>query len=94
MTDRKAGAPPRRFTRATLAEFDGKVAGRPVLVAFEGKVYDVTGSYPWHGGWHWGCALAGRDESGKMDETVHGREMLARVTCVGELVEDDRGPQS
>jgi predicted heme/steroid binding protein len=40
--------------------------------------------------WRHRCGeRAGRDESGKMGEAVHGREMLARVKCVGELVEDD-----
>jgi hypothetical protein len=33
MTNSGAGTPPRRFTQAMLAEFDGRVAGRPLLVA-------------------------------------------------------------
>jgi predicted heme/steroid binding protein len=94
--DRAAGATPPRarqvtdeptFTRAALAACDGSVPGRKVLVAYDGVVYDVTGSYPWHGGRHWGCARAGRDQSGLMANAPHGREMLARVKRVGRLVD-------
>ncbi len=77
----------RVFTRASLAEYDGTVPGRPVLVAYDGSVYDVTGSYPWHGGVHWACARAGRDQSGLMENAPHGTEMLARVKRVGRLAE-------
>ena len=31
------------FTKESLAQFDGK-DGRPAYVAYQGKVYDVTGS--------------------------------------------------
>lgn len=78
-------APERLFTQAELADFDGSVAGRPVLVAFEGRVYDVTDSYPWRKGIHWGCAHAGRDETAKMERAPHDARLLARVPCVGRL---------
>ena len=82
------GELPKRFTRKMLADYDGSVPGRPVLVAHDGRVYDVTGRTPWYGGRHWACARAGRDETGKMNPAVHGREMLARVPCVGVLADD------
>jgi len=47
-----------------------------------------------HGGpsgppFFFGVARAGRDEIGSIDETVHGREMPARVLRVGVLVEEE-----
>jgi predicted heme/steroid binding protein len=75
----------RRFTRAELALYDGRNSTRPTLVAFRGKVYDVTHSYPWAGGVHWARLYAGEDQTGKMIFAPHGEEMLERVPCVGVL---------
>jgi len=77
------------FTPERLAEFSGVVPGRPVLVAYAGSVYDVTGSYPWYGGRHWACARAGRDETGKFARAPHGTEVFARVPRVGVLVGEE-----
>jgi predicted heme/steroid binding protein len=78
---------PRRFTRAKLATYNGKAPGRRMLIAYKGKVYDVTRSYPWAGGVHWARVHAGQDLTGKLDESVHGEEMLKRVPCVGVLLD-------
>ena len=77
--------PLRRFTRAELARHDGTDPATSVLVAYKGKVYDVTRSFPWARGRHWGTHRAGQDLTGRMKETIHGEEMLARVPCVGVL---------
>lgn len=77
----------RVFTRKELARYDGSVPGRPVLVAFEGRVYDVTESFPWRRGIHWACARAGEDATGKMARAPHDRGMLRRVPCVGRLAD-------
>lgn len=87
MPARRVSAPRRSFTRAELAAFDGSVEGRPILVAYDGWVYDVTDSFPWRKGWHWACARAGRDETAKMAGAPHGPEMLRRVRRVGRLVD-------
>jgi predicted heme/steroid binding protein len=58
-----------------------------VLVAYQGKVHDVTASFPWAKGVHWGDNRAGRDLTGRMKLSIHGEEMLLRVPCVGELVD-------
>lgn len=87
-------APPRRYTRAELAEHDGTDPARPVLIAYRGKVYDVTKSSPWARGGHWAGLRAGRDLSARLKESIHGEEMLERVPCVGVLVGEagDNGP--
>jgi predicted heme/steroid binding protein len=78
---------PRRYSRAELAEYDGSDPARPTLIAYKGRVYDVTGSYPWARGKHWGVH-AGEDLTGRLQDSIHGEEMLERVPCVG-LLEDD-----
>lgn len=50
----------RRFTLDELSEFDGR-DGRPAYVAYEGHVYDVSGSAMWEDGDHEGMHQAGAD---------------------------------
>ena len=78
------------FTSAELAEYNGSVEGRPILVAYRGQVYDVTNSFPWRKGFHWGCARAGQDVSDKMGAAPHGPELLERIPCVGILAASAR----
>lgn len=77
----------RTYTGAELAAYDGSEPARPVLIAYQGKVYDVTRSFPWAKGSHWGDVRAGQDLTGQLKESIHGEEMLARVPCVGVLVD-------
>jgi predicted heme/steroid binding protein len=67
--------------------FNGRDTNRATLIAYEGKVYDVTRSYPWAGGVHWARLYAGEDLSGKMFAAPHGEEMLDRIPCVGVLID-------
>jgi predicted heme/steroid binding protein len=73
-----------RYSRAQLAQHNGSDPNLPILIAYKGKVYDVTASYPWAKGSHWGAHRAGQDLTGCLKGTVHGEEMLLRVPCVGE----------
>jgi predicted heme/steroid binding protein len=84
-----APSPPglRAYTRADLARCGGADPSLPVLIAYGGKVYDVTASYPWALGRHWGDHCAGADHTGAMDPRIHGPEMLDRVPCVGVLTD-------
>ncbi len=77
--------PPRRYTRAELARCDGTDPALPVLIAYRGRVYDVTWSFPWAKGRHWNGLRAGQDLTGRLKESIHGEEMLDRVACVGIL---------
>jgi predicted heme/steroid binding protein len=84
-----AGEPPPavspRYSRAQLAQHNGSDPNLPILIAYKAKVYDVTASYPWAKGSHWGAHEAGQDLTGCLKETIHGEEMLLRVPCVGEF---------
>jgi predicted heme/steroid binding protein len=84
-TDGTRSVPPRRYSRLQLAHHDGSDPALPVLIAYKDKVYDVTASYPWAKGSHWGDHQAGQDLTGCLKESIHGEEMLLRVPCVGIL---------
>jgi predicted heme/steroid binding protein len=79
------GAELRRFTRAELALYNGQNASLPILIAYKGRIYDVTHSYPWAGGVHWARLRAGEDHTGNLIAAPHGEDMLERVPCVGVL---------
>jgi len=83
--DGPSPVPRRRYTREELAIHDGTDPALPVLIAYKGKVYDVTKSFPWAKGLHWGNLRAGQDLSGRLKESIHGEEMLERIPCVGVL---------
>lgn len=78
-----SSTPLRRYSRAELARHDGGDPNVPVLIAYKNRIYDVTASYPWAKGSHWGDHRAGRDLTGCLKESIHGEEMLLRVPCVG-----------
>jgi len=67
-----------------LARCDGR-GGNPAYVAFEGLVYDVTGSFLWNNGLHQGYLRAGRDLTEQMKLAPHGREVLDRFRVAGKL---------
>jgi predicted heme/steroid binding protein len=75
----------RKFTIDELKRYDGK-DGRPVYIAYQGKVYDVTDSPLWTSGDHQGLHEAGKDLTAEMSEAPHGEETLANMKVVGVLV--------
>jgi predicted heme/steroid binding protein len=79
--------PSRKFTREELGQHDGRNDG-PILIAYEGKVYDVSDSWHWRGGRHQVSHRAGVDQTGKIEQAPHGPELLDRVRQVGILVDD------
>ena len=58
------------FTAEELAQYDGR-EGRPVYVAYEGKVYDLSGSPMWAGGDHEGEHAAGHDLTAEQEDAPH-----------------------
>jgi predicted heme/steroid binding protein/uncharacterized membrane protein len=77
----------REFTRAELAEKNG-ADGRPVYIAYQGKVYDVSGSSLWAGGRHMDLHQAGHELTGEFAEAPHGEEVLERYPQVGIIREE------
>jgi predicted heme/steroid binding protein len=76
---------PRKFTIKELEEHDGK-NGKPVYIANQGKVYDISESDLWRDGEHMGLHEAGKDLTEELELAPHREEMLERVKLVGELV--------
>ncbi len=75
----------KEFKPEDLSRFSGK-DGAPAYVAYEGKVYDVSGSKLWKSGSHMMRHSAGRVLDGQMAAAPHGPEILERVPPVGTLV--------
>ena len=74
----------RRFTKNELMEFNGE-GGKPVYVAYQGKVYDVSTSRLWSTGKHQGRHTAGNDLSESILNAPHNEKVLSRFPVVGEL---------
>lgn len=74
------------FTREELSRFDGR-DGRPAYVAYEGRVYDVTGSDVFTDGDHLGHDL-GTDLTSAMDDAPHDDDVLEGFPIVGEFREE------
>ncbi len=75
------------MTSAELHGNDGKEDNKS-YVAYEGKVYDVTGSRLWRGGMHVKTHHAGHDLSRAMAAAPHGPEVMERFEAIAELVEE------
>lgn len=74
------------FTLMELYQFDGK-DGRPVYIAYKGKVYDVSKSRLWKDGSHARKHLAGHDLTEALKTAPHGEENILAMPLVGRIVE-------
>jgi predicted heme/steroid binding protein/uncharacterized membrane protein len=81
------------FTPADLAAHNG-AEGRPIYIAFQGKVYDVSGSALWEGGQHMGAHGAGADLTGEFEDAPHGEEVFERYPQVGVIKEEEVVPEA
>ena len=84
------------FDIAELEKFDGN-NGRPVYVAYKGKVYDVSNSKLWKNGLHMKRHHAGNDLTADIQGAPHEPDVLERYPQVGTLkkeVEELEIPQS
>jgi predicted heme/steroid binding protein/uncharacterized membrane protein len=75
----------RQYTEAELAEFDGK-EGKPIYIAHQGRIYDVSESKLWRGGRHMKRHGAGADLTTDIQAAPHDADVLTRYPQVGTLV--------
>ncbi len=74
----------RMFSEAEIGENKGG-GGKPVYIAFKGKVYDVSDSFMWSGGTHMAEHQAGKDLTEEFENAPHGEEVFERYPQVGVL---------
>lgn len=72
------------FDIAELEKYDGN-NGRPVYVAYKGKVYDVSGSKLWCDGLHMKRHHAGQELTADIQGAPHEPDVLDRYPQVGTL---------
>lgn len=75
----------KEYTFEELAEYDGK--NGKAYVAYQGQVYDVSGSNLWENGTHKDAHDAGKNLTEEMDDAPHGPEELKDYPVVGTLRE-------
>lgn len=78
------------MTREELKEFNGK-DGKPVYIAYKGKVYDLSKSDFWTGGLHMGLIEAGTDVTEKISMSPHGEVNIFRYNPPIADLEDAEG---
>ena len=76
----------RRMRRAAAEEGGVGQCGH-IRFAFEGKLYDATGSTWWKNGVHAGKHRAGTDLTEAIGDAPHGAEVLDRIELVGPVPE-------
>jgi predicted heme/steroid binding protein len=72
------------LNRYELARYDGCTGELPVLIAYRGRIYDVTGRKPWKGEVNW-RRYAGRDCTAELRAHPRRVSLLTSSPCVGVL---------
>ncbi len=81
----------RVFTRDELKKYNGK-DGKKAYVGYEGKVYDVSGSFLWQDGNHQALHNAGEDLTEAIKQAPHGDEFIKMFPVVGKIIEASNEP--
>ena len=74
----------KEFSKEELALCNGK-NGSPAYIAYNGKVYDVSGSFLWKDGNHQVFHVAGADLTDAVEQAPHGGDLLEKFPVVGIL---------
>lgn len=74
----------KEFTLDELKEYDGSDPDKPVYVAYEGKVYDVTESPLFQDGMHFEHPSGG-DLTDDMEDAPHDDDVMEHCPVVGTL---------
>jgi 2-oxoglutarate ferredoxin oxidoreductase subunit beta len=90
--EEKAGVKPRisieglkPFTFEEFQRFDG-TGGKPIYIAYKGKIYDLSASPLFQGEKRMRCHIAGKDLTKDIDVAPHGEDMVFKFPAVGRLV--------
>ncbi len=89
-TGRYQDADQKEFTIEELAELNGQ-DGKPIYIAHQGRVIDVSNSRLWQGGLHMRRHHAGSDLTTDIQAAPHGLEVLQRYPQVG-VLKDTKDP--
>ena len=74
----------KEFSKEELTQNNGK-NGTPVLIACNGKVYDMSNSYSWEDGNHENLHDAGKDLTDDLETAPHGADLIDKFPIVGTL---------
>jgi predicted heme/steroid binding protein len=72
------------FTLDELQTFDG-AEGRPIYIAYKGKVYDLSKSPLFQGEKRMRCHIAGKDLTKDIDVAPHGEDLIFKFPLVGKM---------
>ena len=67
----------KEFKADELAEYNGE-NGKPIYIAYEGKVYDVSQSKLWRKGLHMKRHRAGHDLTNDLQAAPHEEDVIQR----------------
>ena len=74
----------KEFDEKELSEYTGR-NGKPVYIAYKGKIYDVSQSKLWRTGFHMKRHHAGEDLTADIQAAPHGIEVFEKFPQVGVL---------
>jgi predicted heme/steroid binding protein len=72
------------FTTEELKKFDGSTPEEPIYIAYNGKVYDVTGNPLFTDGMHFEH-YTGCDLTEDLEDAPHDDDVFEHLTLMGDL---------
>jgi predicted heme/steroid binding protein len=72
------------FTLEELQHFNG-TGGKPIYIAYKGKIYDLSASPLFQGEKRMRCHMAGRDLTKDMEIAPHEEDLVFKFPLVGRI---------